>query len=169
MGGKGIGSTKYVPEKMELFNNDSNIVSIGLGPSFIGILRETKDEFKENEFVLKSGEEMTVQNTMNDIVGNRTLHSVYIQNKALFGDNDWIEIESNAKYLSFCYFGHKFVENLVMNKDKNMIELIGVSEIDTIYHSDIIGAEFFLSFDNSNKMVIKTESDKKELMDKTMR
>merc|ERR1712228_227145 len=98
MGRQNEDAHKYVPEKMETFN-DSKIVSVGLGSSFIGILCESKEEFKETEFVLKSGEEMTVQNKMND-VENRMAHNVFVKNKDLFGDDDWMEIESNAKYLS---------------------------------------------------------------------
>merc|ERR1712228_1091722 len=114
-----------------------------------------KGEFKETEFVLKSGEEMIVQNNMNDFE-NRIAHNVYVQNKDLFGDDDWIKIESNAKYLSFPYFGHEFVDNLVMNKEQTMIELIDYSEIDSIYHSDIIGSMFFVSLDALN--IIKTST-----------
>merc|ERR1712228_162011 len=114
------------------------------------------------EYVLKSGEEMTVQNNMNDDE-NRMAHNVFIKNQELFGDDEWIEIESNAKYLSFPYFGHEFFDNLVMNKEQTMIELIDYSEIDSIYHSDIIGSMFFVSFYALN--IIKTDQQKKEFLD----
>merc|ERR1712228_611227 len=161
MGRQNEDAHKYVPEKMETFN-DSKIVSVGMGSSFIGILCESKEEFKESEFVLKSGEKMTVQNKMND-VENRMAHNVFVQNQELFGDNDWIKIEQRSKYLSFPYFGHEFVDNLVMNKEQTMIELIKHSEIDSIYHSDIIGSMFFVSLDALN--IIKTDQEKKEFLD----
>merc|ERR1712228_705987 len=142
--------------------NDSKIVSVGLGDGFIGFLRESKEEFKEKEFVLKSGEEMIVKNKIND-VENRMAHNVFVQNQELFGNDDWIEIESDAKYSLFPYFGHEFVDNLVMNKEQTMIELIDYSEIDSIYHSDIIGSMFFVSLDALN--IIKTDQQKKEFLD----
>merc|ERR1712228_13273 len=129
-------------------------VSVGMGSSLIGILNETKEESKENEIVLKSGQEITVQ--------TKKSHGVYIQNKALFGDDDWIQITQRFNSLSFPYFGNKFVDNLVMNKEQTMIELIDESDIDTIYGSDIIESAFFLSFDAVN--IIKTEQNKKEFL-----
>merc|ERR1712228_245318 len=149
---------KYLPEKMESFN-DSKIVSVGLGSSFIGFLCESKEEFKETEYVLKSGEEITVQNKMND-VENRMAHQMYVKNQELFGNDDWIEIRQRYNYSLFSYFGHEFVDNLVMNKEQTMIELIEHSEIDSIYHSDIIGSMFFVSLDALN--IIKTDRQKKE-------
>ena len=156
---KTVGGKKMVPNKFAPFE-DFDIVSVGLGETFIGILCESKEEFKEIEIVLKGGEEITVENDMSD-VKNKQEHNVYIQNEELFGDDDWIQIAANGKYLPFPYFGHKFVENLVMNKDKTLIELIKYSEIEKIYQSDIIGATFFLSFDALNKTVITTKQSKK--------
>merc|ERR1712228_169548 len=155
----GIVSTKQVPEKMKLDGID-NINSVDLGGSFIGILNESKEESKEKEIVLKSGEEMTVRN--NDAENSKT-YNVYVKNQELFGDDDWIKIEQRSKYSLFPYFGHKFVENLVINKEKKMIELIKHSEIDTIYHSDIIGATFFVCYDVDDR-VIKTKQNKKAFM-----
>merc|ERR1712228_127915 len=83
---KGIGAIRDVPERIHLIKN-ANIVSVGLGKSFIGILNETKKESKENEIVLKSGQEMTVQ--------NKKSHNVYVRNEALFGDGDWIQIKQS--------------------------------------------------------------------------
>merc|ERR1712228_10962 len=151
------GSSKSVPERMELLNDSKKIVSIGLGTKFIGILRESKEESKEDEVVLKGGEEMTVK--------NQNAHNVYVQNEELFGNDDWIQIKQSSNYLLFPYFGHKFVENLVMNKDKNMIELIEYSEIDEIYISDIIGSQFFVSSDAALN-VIKNEQETKEFASK---
>merc|ERR1712228_1034817 len=93
---KGIRAIRYVPERINLFKND-NIVSVGLGDSFIGILKETQEESKETEVVLESGEEITVQNGIN-FVENKRLFNVYIQNQALFQD-EWIKIETKAQYL----------------------------------------------------------------------
>merc|ERR1712228_753171 len=93
---EGIGAIRDVPERIDLIKN-ANIVSVGMGKTFIGILNETKEESKENEIVLKSGQEMTVQ--------NKKSHNVYVQNKALFGDDDWIQIEQRTKYVPFPYFG----------------------------------------------------------------
>ena len=101
-------------------------------------------------------------NAVND-VENGIAHNVFIRNQELFGDDDWIEIEQRSKYFSFPYFGHEFVDNLVMNKEETMIELIDYSEIDSIYHSDIIGSMFFVSLDALN--IIKTDQQKKEFMD----
>merc|ERR1712228_445771 len=148
-----IGAMRDVPERMNLFEN-ANIVSVGMGESFIGILNETNEESKENEIVLKSGQEMTVQ--------SKKSHNVYVQNPALFGNEDWIQIEQRFNSLPFPYFGHKFVENLVMNKEQTMIALIDESYIDTIYRSDIIESAFFLSLDAVD--IIKTEQNKKEFL-----
>merc|ERR1712228_1046393 len=126
---EGIGAKRVVPQRIDLIKN-ANIVSVGMGSSFIGILDETKEESKENEIVLKSGQEMNVQ--------TKKSHNVYVQNKKLFGNDDWIQIEQRFNSLPFPYFGNKFVENLVMNKEQTMIELIDESDIDTIYGSDII-------------------------------
>merc|ERR1712228_1064208 len=73
---EGFGAIRYVPERIDLFKN-ANIVSVGMGSSFIGILNKTKEESKENEIVLKSGQEMNVK--------SKKLHNVYIQNKEFFG------------------------------------------------------------------------------------
>merc|ERR1712228_365416 len=142
-----------VPERMNLFKN-ANILSVGMGRTFIGILNKTKEESKENEIVLKSGQEMTVQ--------TKKTHNIYVQNHELFGDDDWIQIYQKSNSLPFPYFGNKFVENLVMNKEQTMIELIDESDIDTIYGSDIIESAFFLSLDAVN--IIKTEQNKKEFL-----
>merc|ERR1712228_695662 len=150
---EGIGAMRVVPERIDLIKN-ANIVSVGMGTSFIGILNETKEESKENEIVLKSGQEMTVQSNKS--------HHVYVQNKALFGNDDWIQIEQRFNSLPFPYFGNKFVENLVMNKEKTLIKLTDESDIDTIYRSDIIESAFFLSFDAVN--IIETEQNKKEFL-----
>lgn len=150
---EGIGAIRNVPERMNLFKN-ANIVSVGMGSSFIGILNETKEESKENEILLKSGQEMTVQ--------NKKSHNVYIQNKEIFGDDEWMKIEQRFISLPFPYFSNKFVENLVMNKEQTMIELIDKSEIDTIYRSDIIESQFFLSLEAVN--IIQTDQNKKEFL-----
>merc|ERR1712228_1039313 len=98
----GIGATRDVPERMHLFKN-ANIVSVGMGLSFIGILNETKEESKENEIMLKSGQEMTVK--------SKKSHNVYVKNQALFGDDDWMKINQRYNSLPFPYFGNKFVDN----------------------------------------------------------
>merc|ERR1712228_711570 len=150
---EGIGAIRDVPERMNLFKN-ANIVSVGMGSSFIGILDETKEESKENEIVLKCGQEMTVQ--------SKKSHNVYIQNNETFGDDDLIQIEQPYNPLPFPYFGNKFVDNLVINKEETMIELIDESDIDTIYGSDIIESALFLSLDAVN--IIKTEQNEKEFL-----
>merc|ERR1712228_46633 len=66
------------PKKFESVPN-GQIVSVSLGSSFIGILTESKEESKENEIVLKSGQEITVQ--------TGKTHNMYVQNQELFGDN----------------------------------------------------------------------------------
>ena len=144
----GFGEKKDVPTKFEGLESESfgKFLSVELGKSFIFISSEPEEESKENEFVLKGGEEMTVQSDLND-VGKRRAHSVYVQNEKLFGDSDWIPIKLQQKFLSFPFFGSQFVDNLVVNADQNVIELVNSSEIDSIYHSDIIGAQFFVRLD----------------------
>merc|ERR1712228_516105 len=164
----GIGDSEYCPERMDVFGGDDKILSVALGQKYIGIIKESKEESKEREFVLKSGEEMTVQNGKYD-VESKKVHNVYLQNQELFGDDEWIEIKRENEYISFPYFGHEFVENLVMNKDKNMIELVKCSEIETIYHSDIIGAEFFVYLNDFNGNIIKIQQEKKDFMDKAQK
>merc|ERR1711897_48863 len=105
--------------------------------------------------------EMTMQND-----GNRKGQYIYVQDQTLFGHNDWIPIQQKGKYSVFPYFGHTFVENLMLNEEKNAIELMKPSEIDTIYHSDIVGAQFFVSYDALNKTIIKSEEEKKDFMGK---
>ena len=135
-----FGGPKHVPTKMEIFE-DARIDSVCLGESLIGIVTETQEECKANEFVLKSGDEMTVNDAENL---NEREHQIFVQNARLFGDDEWIPIAQTSKYLLFPFCGGEFVENLVVNEEKNAIELVNLSEIDSVYHSDIIGAQFFL-------------------------
>merc|ERR1712039_862007 len=93
-------------------------------------------------------------------------HDVYVQDKELFGNDDWIQMRPPTKYSLFPYFGHTFVENLVLNKEKNAVELIKPSDIDSIYHSDIVDAQFFLSSGYLNETVIRSEEKKKGLIGK---
>merc|ERR1712228_1109246 len=88
------------------------------------------------------------------------------QNQELFGDNEWIQIKSKTFHSLNAYFGEKFVENLMMNKEKTMIELIEHSEIEKIYHPDIIGAEYFVPFHAYalNTTMIESEESKKSFM-----
>merc|ERR1712228_308371 len=80
------------------------------------------------------------------------------------GDNEWIQIKPKTFYSLHSYFGNLFVDNLVMNKEKTMIELIKHSEIKKVYHSDIIGAKYFVPFDAMNKTMIESEQDKIEFI-----
>merc|ERR1712228_238237 len=91
---------------------------------------------------------------------------IYVQNQELFGDNEWIQIKSKTFYSLHLYFGHRFVENLVMNKEQTMIELIEHSEIEKNHYLNIIGAKFFVSLDVLNRTMIESEQDKKEFMAK---
>merc|ERR1712228_25094 len=150
---KGI-TTK--PKKFESVPN-GQIISVGLGASFIGILCESKEESKENEIVLKSGQEITLQ--------TKKRHNVYVQNQALFGDNEWIQIKSKTFRPLHPYFGGKFVENLVLNKDKTMIELIEHSEIEKNHHLDIIGAEYFVPFNALNKTMIEGGDNQEKILE----
>ena len=83
----------------------------------------------------------------------------------MFGDSDWIPIKLQQKFLSFPFFGSQFVDNLVVNDDQNVIELVNPSEIDSVYHSDIIGAQCFVRLDGFNQTIIESEQNKKEFLD----
>merc|ERR1712176_941621 len=109
------------------------VESVGLGVSHLGIVCESKDDEKEKEFVLQSGQQIDVK------VDESKSHKIYVQNAQLFGNSDWIQIKHKAKELViFSYFGAKFVDNLRIGKDKKLIELVDCSAIDAVYHSDIL-------------------------------
>merc|ERR1711971_1269404 len=99
----------------------------------IGIVTESKEECKESEHVLQGGEIRSVKDAE-----NKGSHQVSVKNPKIFGDDDWLQIERPSPYLLFPYFGKAFVENLSLNDDKTLVELVNPSEIDSIYHSDII-------------------------------
>merc|ERR1712228_794509 len=167
VGTMGLSQPNFEPKKLPLLNlKDSKIMSVSFGQRYIGIISESKEESKENEFLLKGGEEMTVQNNMND-VENTKVQDMYVQNSKLFGDDGWIQIESNAKYVFFPYFGNKFVENLVLNEEQTMIELIDYSEIDSIYHSDIMDAQFFFMYRWHKKENYKKYDSKTNIYDQS--
>merc|ERR1712083_1263321 len=141
--------------------NDERFVSIAFTDQFMGILSEPNEECKESEYTLKDGEEVIV----ND-VENKRAHKTFVRNTQLFGDNEWLQIKQRPKHSLFPYFGHEFVDNLVMNKEKTMIELIKYSEIDSIHYSDILSAHYFVYAGVWNESIIENEQKKKEFMEK---
>merc|ERR1711920_210349 len=161
---KAIGQTKYEPIKLQLLNlGDAKIKSVSFGQRYLGIISESKEEEKEGEVLLKGGEERSVENDMNDVENTKVQH-VFVQNPKLFGDDGWIPIESKTKYVFFPYFGNSFLENLVPNEEKQVVELTKHAEIDRIYHSDILEAQFFQSTDDSRKKVINGMAQKQKFM-----
>merc|ERR1712003_283199 len=105
--------------------------------------------------MLKDGEEVSVSDSE-----NKRAHKMFVRNAQLFGDNEWVQIEQRPKHSFFPYFGHEFVDNLVMNKEQTMIELIKHSEIDSIHYSDILGAEFFVYVDdNWSQTIVKNKEE----------
>merc|ERR1712228_483675 len=77
---------------------------------------------------------------------------------------EWIQIKPKTFHSLNVYLGHKFLENLVMNKEKTMIELIKHSEIEKNHHLAIIGAEYFVPFNALNQTMIKSEDNQQKIM-----
>merc|ERR1711902_71573 len=149
--GGSYGVSKALPQKIAL-SNDEKVVCVGFGQWFMGILTEPNEECKESEYVLKDGEEVSI-----DDAENKRAHEIFVRNAQLFGDNEWQQIKKQAKHVLFPYFGQEFVDNLVMNDEKTMIELIKYSEIDSVHYSDILSAEYFLYSDIWQQTTVKNK------------
>ena len=111
--------------------------------------------------MLKDGEEVTVKDSE-----NKRAHKMFVRNAQIFGDKEWMQIKQRPKHSLFPYFGHEFVDNLVMNKEKTMIELIKHSEIDSIHYSNILSAHYFVYAGVWNESIIE---NKEEFMKKAQK
>merc|ERR1711933_271593 len=90
---------------------------------------------------------------------NKRAHKMFVRNAQLFGENEWLQIKQRPKHSLFPYFGHEFVDNLVMNKEKTMIELIKHSEIDSIHYSDILSAHYFVYAGFGNESIVQNKEE----------
>eukprot|EP01083_Nonionella_stella_P005445 15730_1 len=105
-------------------------VSLGERCSFVvsdGVdLKENQSEEKENaveeEWILKGDQQMNVKNG-NDL--RNKPFEIFIRNRMLFGDLEWvIFMRRNKEYSAFPFYTTSFINRLRVTKDET-IELVG--------------------------------------------
>merc|ERR1712073_117529 len=92
------------------------------------------------------------------------MSNVYIKDTVLFGDDEWVPIKPKTSHSMHLYFGDQFVNNLVINEEKQTVELIEHAEIDKVYYSAIVSAEYYVSASALNKSIIEGENNKMRFM-----
>eukprot|EP01083_Nonionella_stella_P076951 209890_1 len=165
--GQGIDDmqNKSLPTKAVFFDA-MPVKTLSLGDEFTAVIAEIKDDFKDNgdedekeeakeELILKGNQEVNVKNRMENCVNNKAFQ-ILIQNDMIFGDTNWVWMQSNTKqYSPFPCYTTSFINNLQIN-DEQIIELIHSGDIAGAYHSEILNAKYLLLV-NESKTIIKKE------------
>lgn len=109
-------------------------------------MKKGKVSADDQERFFNLNQDIHVHNRMNNNMMRR-VHKIWMRNPDLFGDSKWIPLEQNEEYVLTPYFSNQFAENLQFIEDEKVIKLVNLSQIDPVYYSDILNAQFFISFD----------------------
>eukprot|EP01083_Nonionella_stella_P141597 436709_1 len=161
--GQGPDDTKdkYIPTKVDYFNHmPVKCVSLGGKCSFVVSncfdLKQNQSEEKEEvekEWILKGDQPMNIKNGNN--LRSKPFE-IFVRNRMLFGDLEWVMLRRNKEYSAFPFYSTSFIDHLQVIKDETIELFGGMDGIDKRYHSEILNAKYLVLV-NEEKAEIEKE------------